>query len=163
MNLKSLLSWLILIALITPLLAHSASAFLPFYDTFIVTSGSMEPEIQTGALLFTHSVSADKIEVGDTITFRQGSDTDSYTTHKVIDIESTDPILFQTQGIANEAPDPASVNRENLVGKKLFSIPLIGYIINWAGTTNGLIILILIPAVILTVIELRRIVRNINS
>lgn len=153
MSLKSNLGWFLLLLMLSPFLAYAFGQFIPFYDGFIVTSGSMEPEIQTGAVLFTYRTSAKNIQVGDTITFQKG---DTFTTHKVIEKE-TDPISFRTQGIANNSPDPGTVTEDELEGKKLFSVPYIGYIISWAGSRNGIMLFILVPGAILILIELRNI------
>lgn len=153
MKKKTTAGWLIAALILFPFIAYGLSSFIPQYDGFIVTSGSMEPEIQTGSLLFTLKAPAENIEVGDTITFREG---ESHTTHKVIQKNSSNSqITFRTQGVANETPDPGVVTADELVGKKLFSIPLLGYLIVWAGTPVGLTLLVLIPGTILILLEPR--------
>lgn len=119
MNLKSSAVWILFIVLTAPFIAYGAGQFMPFYDSFVVTSGSMEPEIQTGALLFTHMVPADQISVGDTITFKEDGE---YTTHKVIE-KNLNPVSFKTQGTANSAPDPGSVTEDELAEKNCFQSP----------------------------------------
>lgn len=149
------LGCLVAFLILLPFLAYAASQFVPQYDMFVVTSGSMEPEIDTGALLFTHKASPERIQVGDTITFEEG---DHFTTHKVINVSrSGEQLEFKTQGIANNAPDPGTVTGDELAGKKLFSIPFLGYVITWAGTTTGKIVLIIVPAIILILMEFGRI------
>lgn len=158
---RSQIVWVLIILVVSPFLVFGAGQFIPYYDGFIVTSGSMEPEIMTGSLLFTLDVSADRIEVGDTITYRSG---DSHTTHQVIQRNATNGSFnFTTQGIANDSPDPGVVTEGELVGKKLFSIPLLGYFISWAGTTTGLIVLIVLPGALLIFLEVWKIVSEIET
>lgn len=158
---KSVMIWLAIVILVTPFVAYGLSSFVPQYDSFIVTSGSMEPEIQTGSLLFTVRTSPEKISVGDTITFQEDG---AYTTHKVIDKNSSSTgSTFRTQGIANSSPDPGKLTEDQIVGKKLFSLPFLGYFIVWTGTTTGLILLVLIPGVVLIVIEARKITRELSD
>lgn len=161
MSLKNIVSWLLVIVLLSPFLAFAAGNLLPQFDSFTVTSGSMEPEIQTGALLFTKKVPAERINVGDTITFHDG---DHFTTHEVINKSSSNgEISFRTQGIANNTPDPGVVTEDELEGKMLFSIPLLGYFIAWAGTTQGLLILIILPSILLLVLEVRNLVNEMEE
>lgn len=161
MKLVNAVSWLVVLVVLAPFIAFAMGNFLPQFDGFVVTGGSMEPEIKTGALLFTKNVPAEQVEVGDTITFRDG---DRFTTHEVINKSiSNGEIVFRTQGTANNSPDPGAVTEESLQGKKLFSIPFLGYFITWAGTVQGFLILVVLPgiAVIISeIINLRREVRE---
>ncbi len=117
------------------------------FEMFIVKSGSMEPKIQTG------SVVVDKKEfnynIGNIITFKNGDKNDT-TTHRIVSIGSqSGSTYYIVKGDANNAPDPNKVLKVNVVGKEQFSIPYLGYIINYVRTLPGLIILIFIPAVII--------------
>jgi signal peptidase len=151
----------ILMIAVSPFLFYGTGQFIPYYDGFIVTSGSMEPEIQTGSLLFTTPSSVENIRVGDTITF---GEKDSLTTHKVIEKNiSGNQTTFKTQGIANNSPDPGTVTENQIIGKKLFSIPYLGYITTWAGTTTGLTILIIIPGTLLMLLEAKKIHEEITK
>lgn len=153
MNSKAGLIWIIILVLLSPVIAYGLAQYVPVYDGFIVTSGSMEPEIETGALLFTRPVDAERVIVGDTITFEEDGE---HTTHRVIQKnDSNGEISLVTQGIANNSPDPGEVTEDELRGVKLFSIPLLGYGIAWAGTTTGLITLIIIPGVLLILLEIK--------
>lgn len=85
-----------------------------------VLSGSMEPALQTGSLVFTDTRNKEP-EVGDIVTYRLE---DIYVTHRVIDKEKGG---FVTKGDANEASDQGLVRKEQIAGTVLFSIPLLGY------------------------------------
>jgi signal peptidase len=160
MKMKRVLSAIILFLFMAPFLAFAAGSYLPYFDGFTVVSGSMEPEIQTGSVLFTYKASPESISVGDTITFRNG---DGFTTHEVISKNNSNgEIAFRTQGIANTSPDPWEVTEDEIKGKKLISIPLLGYFIVWAGTTEGLIFLILFPGTLLLLSETKSIVNEIR-
>ena len=161
MKLLNTVSWLVILVVLAPFIAFAAGNYLPQFDGFAVTGGSMEPEIKTGALLFTQNVPADQIQVGDTITF---SDGDHYTTHEVIGVESSNgETLFRTQGTANNSPDPGTVTEDELQGKKLFSIPFLGYFIVWAGTLQGLLILVVLPGLLLIASEATSLFRELKE
>lgn len=161
MSYVSKISWLVVILILSPFLLYGFSQFIPGMGGFVVQSGSMEPEIQTGSLLFTYTATAENIGVGDTITYQDG---ESFVTHEVIQKNSTDgEYTFITQGIANNAPDLDPVSEDQIAGKKLFSIPYLGYVVGLAGTATGKIVLVLIPATLIIGNELWQIKREIRN
>lgn len=138
----------------SPFLLYGFVQFSPYLDGFIVISGSMEPEIKTGALLFTYSTSAENIKTGDTITYRNG---DRITTHKVIFTGmEDDELYFMTKGVANEQPDQGTVAPDQIIGKKLFSVPYLGFVAAWAGTPTGIFTLFILLSSILLYFEARQ-------
>lgn len=98
---------------------------------YVVLSGSMEPEYPVGSLIYVKDADPSSVEVGQAITFRQGSGT--LVTHQVYEIDSEQQ-LFYTQGIANvdssgeimhdAAPTPWS----SLVGQPIACVPYLGYV-----------------------------------
>ena len=107
-------------------------------DTYVVISGSMEPEFKTGGLIYTtKKVDPTNIEIGDAITFKMSEST--IATHRVIDIVEEDGVpKFQTKGDANDAPDANLVPYENVIGRALFDIPGLGYVANYIQNPPGL-------------------------
>lgn len=107
-------------------------------DTYVVISGSMEPEFKTGGLIYTtKKVDPSNIEIGDAITFRMSEST--IATHRVIDIVDDNGVpKFQTKGDANDAPDANLVPYENVIGRALFDIPCLGYVANYIQKPPGL-------------------------
>lgn len=129
---------------------------------YAVLSGSMEPEYPVGSLIYVRDVSPSSVEVGQAITFRQGSG--SMVTHQVYEIDS-DQQLFYTQGIANvdsngevmhdAAPTPWS----SLVGEPIVCAPYLGYVNDWITHAPGIYVIVAFVAVIMAVsvaLELRR-------
>jgi signal peptidase len=114
---------------------------------FTVLSGSMEPAIGTGSVVFVAEVPADQVQEQDVITYRD--DGGHLITHRVIEKHQADDSLrFVTKGDANDAPDGEPVYRGDLVGTVLFSIPLIGYVVAFGNTTAGYLILVLLPVML---------------
>ena len=107
-------------------------------DTYVVISGSMEPEFKTGGLIYTtKKVDPANIEIGDAITFKMSEST--IATHRVIDIVDDNGVpKFQTKGDANEAPDANLVPYENVIGRALFDIPYLGRVANYIQNPPGL-------------------------
>jgi signal peptidase len=122
---------------------------------FIVLSGSMEPSIHTGGVVIVKPVEAEEIAVGDTITFSGFAGSKALTTHRVVEVtqdEANGPV-FLTKGDANEDPDPNMIPAENVVGKAVGSVPLLGYFMKFVQTKQGLMTFILVPAVLFIVYE----------
>jgi len=120
-------------------------------DTYIVTSGSMSPTIDPGDVIVTQDVSSDEIETGDVVTFHDGSSADSgYITHRVVDIVDEDgERYFELQGDANDNPDEGLVPAEYAQGDLHWHIPYLGYLLLFARSSLGLLVLVIGPGLAL--------------
>ena len=97
--------------------------------TFVVTGGSMEPTIHKGSLVIDEPVTADKLRLGDVITFDHYDQT---TTHRIVGVEgSANGTMFSTKGDANEITDPEPLSFPGRVGLVKVAIPGIGYAVAW--------------------------------
>ena len=104
-------------------------------ETYIVRSGSMEPVIKTGSLCFIDTyVDYSEIEENDIIAFRRAN---LLVTHRVTKISDEG---FITKGDSNTYADGLTTTSENYVGKNIFSIPAIGYVLGWIQTKRGKVI-----------------------
>ncbi len=125
----------------------------------IVQSGSMEPAIGTGSIVVI--MPQDAYAVGDVITFGEETQTSIPTTHRIVaDIISGGKIRFETKGDANEEKDSGSVAIDEVIGKVLFSIPYIGYLLDIAKKPWGFVFLIGVPAAIVVIDEIATIVKE---
>lgn len=96
--------------------------------TYTVLSGSMEPSIPTGSLLFVSPVNVRMLEPQDIITFRVGENIT--VTHRISSVyENGDGLWFQTKGDANAAEDGKPVHESEVIGSPVLSIPGGGYLI----------------------------------
>lgn len=130
---------------------------------FSVLSGSMEPAIKEGSLIFTRE--KDSYERGEIITYTPVSGRINGTTlpltHRIINInESNSEVLYITQGDANATPDQDPVPHSNVIGSTIFALPYVGYLIDFARTPLGYIVLILVPAIILIYEEIGNMIRS---
>ncbi len=115
----------------------------------VVLSGSMEPAIKTGSIVVIKPEIVYKI--GDVVTFQNSDYLKVTVTHRIFSIKNGS---FVTKGDANKTPDIKEVSEKQILGKVFFVIPLLGYLVNFAKTQQGLIILIIIPSVIIVYNEL---------
>lgn len=102
---------------------------------FVVLSGSMEPEYHVGSLIYVKNTDPEDIKVGDPITFVMDENL-TVATHRVVEIDD-EAQNFITKGDANSFKDANPVNFKNLIGKPVFTIPKVGYFVNYIQTPPG--------------------------
>lgn len=118
-----------------------------------VMSGSMEPALKVGGIIFCSSVPVEDIRVGDIIGFNLPGG--AKVAHRVIDITEEDGKLwFQTKGDANEDPDRdlVSISGE-MVDRIVCHIPYLGYFSNFMQSKMAFIFFICFPALILLAVS----------
>jgi signal peptidase len=121
----------------------------------------MTPAIAPGDVVIVDSLPVRDVAVGDVIVFEQRTGDAVPITHRVVDVErSADaPPAFQTKGDANEDADLSPVTPDRLIGRVVFSIPLIGYVIQFVGTPAGFVALVVLPLGLLAVSEVADLLR----
>jgi signal peptidase len=125
-----------------------------------VLSGSMEPAIHTGSVVIV--MPAEDYKIGDVITFGEISKTKTPTTHRINDIKITggQPIYI-TKGDANNMPDSREVQKGEVAGKVLFSVPYAGYAVNAVRKPVGFMAIVLIPSAMIITDEAIKIKKEI--
>ena len=113
-----------------------------------VISGSMEPTISVGSIVYVKEVDWGQLSEGDIIAFEAGA---SVVTHRIVEINSSS-MLITTKGDANEVNDFTPVAYTNVIGKVVVHFPLYGYIAAWLSQVSGKIVaaIILIVGAILS-------------
>ena len=128
------------------------------YQVKAVLSGSMEPTFQTGSIisikLGDHHTS---YKTGDIITFRME---EKLITHRIIDVKQENgQAVYQTKGDHNNGPDLWTIPAQNVVGKYTnFTIPYVGYALNYAQSKAGSALLLVVPGILLIISALRSII-----
>jgi len=128
------------------------------WRTSIVLSGSMEPKIKMGSIVVIKP--SQDLKTGDVITFKNPKDPKTTFTHRISAI--TDGIM-QTKGDANNAPDNWEVTENQVLGKVVTSLPYLGYAANFAKTPRGFLLLVVLPAILVILDELKKIKREIEK
>ncbi len=123
----------------------------------IVQSGSMEPSIPTGSLVI---IKGEEIyNIGDVVTFGSRSRASVPTTHRIVDSRiSNGVVVYKTKGDANDTADPREIRVVDIIGKVQFSIPYLGFVVDFARKPLGFILLVVVPAGIVLVDELKKII-----
>ena len=95
------------------------------YQIYTVVSGSMEPAIPTGSLVYIKEGEPEEAAKGDVIAFYGGAQTASIITHRVVENRVVMGEIV-TKGDANESPDMTPVPYGHYLGKVERSIPEAG-------------------------------------
>ncbi|MBR3607375.1 MAG: signal peptidase I [Lachnospiraceae bacterium] len=90
-----------------------------------VLSGSMEPSIPVGSIVYVKETELEELKLEDVITYSLPGGT--YVTHRITDINTEENTLI-TKGDANEVNDASPVSFAQVVGKMVFHVPLLGFI-----------------------------------
>lgn len=142
-------------------------SLLPIKNNFqilSVHSGSMSPTISVGSLIVIKPSSSYK--VGDIITFKtpNSNKVKDYTTHRLVEIKQNNGnSVFITKGDANKSEDQRSIEPNQVIGREIFKIPWLGYVIGYTKTLPGLILLIVVPATIIVLEESKKIIKEIKK
>ena len=106
---------------------------------YTVISGSMEPEYPVGSLIYVKKVGAKDLKVDDVITYVIGGDT--VVTHRIIEVipdeDNPTVVRYKTKGDANKDADGSLVHINNVLGKAVFKIPLLGYVTHYVQNPPG--------------------------
>ena len=134
---KEILGFLIIILLflilIFPRLIH--------VEMYHVVSGSMEPAISVGSIVFVKQVDYTEIESGDIITFYGGLGKNTVVTHRVVE-NQTGNFKLITKGDANTKEDVNPVEYSQIIGKVILTIPYIGNLLMMISSPYVKIVLI---------------------
>lgn len=113
------------------------------YRTYIVLTGSMEPEIMPNDMIIVRSCSQDSIKVGSIINFFPEGKT-ATVTHRVIEIlEKDGETLYRTKGDNNNSADTDPVKYEQIQGTVAFKISKIGALLTNLLTGTGITVIFL--------------------
>lgn len=133
------------------------------YRFMTVLSGSMHPAFEAGDVIVVDG-ERDQFRKDDIITFKDPLDSKRIITHRVAEVlQNVKGISYRTKGDANNATDLNLVPQANVIGIYKIHVPKIGYAINFAKTTKGLIWLIIVPGILIIINELRAIAKAISE
>ncbi len=126
------------------------------FQVFTVLSGSMVPTFHTGSLIYVRDVDYRQLRAGDVITFMLSEDT--VATHRIVavvpDEQDPDTLRYRTKGDANNAEDGSMVHYKNVIGKPVFTIPVLGYIANYIQNPPGTYVAISAGAILILLVFL---------
>ena len=119
------------------LLALAGVLIVPYlmgYTELAVLTGSMQPTLPVGTLIYVKEVEPETLQVGDVVTYRLEGET--MVTHRVVE-NNTLMGQFVTKGDANEKADVNPASYEEFIGKLALSIPYLGRLAQLFTSTSG--------------------------
>lgn len=140
-------------------LITSKSEALFMMRSFVVLSGSMQPLIPTGAVVYTRK--QDNYLPNDIISFETAGKT---VTHRIINVTKKDNLTYyQTRGDANNVADSELTPDNKVLGRAQFHLPFLGILIIFLKTLTGFITLIVLPTISFVGFELHNIKKEIEK
>ena len=122
----------------------------------VVISGSMDPTLPVGSMVFIRTVPAAGVHPGDIVTVRRQDGGTGLITHRVVAAATSRGVTtLRLRGDANAVEDPAPY-RTTTVGRFLFDVPGVGGAALFARTPLGLIAIALYVAALLVVLVVGR-------
>lgn len=113
------------------------------FRVFGVLTGSMIPQDKAnpnggfypGDVIIVRDIPGEAAEIGDIVTYRPTIDSDAFLTHRVVEkldhLGEQKGTFYITRGDANNTDDTIPVSAEQIVAKKIFTVPKIGSILSF--------------------------------
>lgn len=95
------------------------------YHMYHVVSGSMEPAISVGSLIYVKEEAPEEIKEEEIIAFYSDQEGTGIITHRVVKNNVVSG-TFTTKGDANAGEDPMPTAYDNLIGKVVLAVPGMG-------------------------------------
>lgn len=139
----------LLLPLVVFTLVISKTEMIKEFNAFIVLTGSMEPTIPVGSIIYTKSqIAYDK---NDVVSFKNAAE--QTVTHRIADINYSVSTNYTTKGDANNTVDSTTVLPAHVIGKVYFQLPYVGYLMNFLRTTTGFLLVVILPITIFVLLE----------
>lgn len=123
----------------------------------------MVPTIKINDAVIIKRVSDNELKIGDIITFTSSDINHAglTVTHRIVgkQLSQNGEYIYRTKGDNNFREDSALVKNDDVYGKVLFKIPKIGYLQKFVSTPFGFLICILVPALVVLVCDIYRIIK----
>ncbi len=122
-------------------------------DQYVVVSGSMEPAVPVGSMVYSAQTEPSTLQEGDIIIFSNANGDSTPITHRVVENRIAEGELI-TKGDANPQNDQDPVLYSNVKGKMVLHIPMLGYLAAPVATLAGKIAIgcVILAAYLLTVV-----------
>lgn len=138
----------------------------PPFGLYTVISPSMTPNIDVYDVVFVKNTSEEDLKVDDVITFYSSNEFfgDTPITHRIVeilDVPNTGT-MYRVKGDANESADAEKVIPSNVIGKVIFKIPKLGKVQFFLASKKGWLLAILVPAIIIILYDIFKLIRLIN-
>ena len=140
----------------------------PLFGAYVIISESMIPSINVNDAVVTMRATEKDIKVNDVITFisKEIDTKGTPITHRVVGIlyedapKNTKVLGYRTKGDHNNTQDFALIAPDEVLGKMLLRIPLIGYVQTFLTQPIGWFLVIVVPCFIIIVGDISKIIKS---
>ncbi len=126
-----------------------------------VQSASMVPVFKPGDALVIDKVLASQLRVGDIVSYRSASDGAVIISHRLQAIDSRTGLLTTAGDRLGQSDPPFLSSR--VIGRASAVAPRLGRVMDWIRTPLGLTLLLYLPAAVVIISEIRRLVVSQNT
>lgn len=151
-------TWILLTILVILICMPFALPRVFGVQPYAIISGSMEPEIPTGSIVYVGEVQPDELLPGEIITFYTDAGSEGAVTHRIVENHTGERELV-TKGDANAGQDPVAVSYERVIGRVKLHIPCLGWLFPLISGIEGKLRLL---AVLLAAVLIRNAGRKIG-
>ena len=114
---------------------------------YVITTNSMSPKLKDGDILIIKKEKEENLKIGDIITFQKNG---INITHRITKIEEEQgKKIYTTKGDNNTVEDSEKVKYEEIKGKELIKIPLLGKFIK--SLQNQIVFLLIILLILILI------------
>jgi signal peptidase len=129
--------------------------------SYTVMSGSMEPRIHTGDVVAEERIAPHDLRSGDVVTFQDPNVSGRMITHRVRSVrEQAGVYSVVTRGDANNTTERWTIPADGHLGRVRYRVTGAGYALAFTRGPLGIVVMVVIPALLLGGLELRRIWRR---
>lgn len=108
-----------------------AAPILFGFRPVVVLTGSMEPALSVGSVIYYKEAGFEEIQSGDIITFDLNDDSDTVITHRVTSVDEN-LRAFETKGDANASADGNLIYYQYVKGKVIdYKLPFVGFLVKY--------------------------------
>lgn len=133
------------------------------FTFYVMQDDNLNPDANPGSLAVVRSTDVTSVSLGDIINYKTQVSPDATSTQRVVEINREDGLKFVTSGYGAGAAQTNTVPAEDVLGKVLVLIPFYGRMVDYVQTSQGLIMLIFVPGVIIIIYQLIKIIRHLSG
>ncbi|HMS61057.1 MAG TPA: signal peptidase I [Solirubrobacteraceae bacterium] len=126
--------------------------------SYTVMSGGLEPRIHTGDVVGEERIVPAQMRSGDIVTFQDPDEKGRMITHRVRSVrERAGVYSVVTKGDANNTVERWTIAADGQLGRVRYRVAHVGHLLVFTRGPFGIMSLVVLPALLLGALELRRI------
>ena len=129
------------------------------YQVYVIKSDYFSPEVAAGSLAIGRKADLEQINTGDIITYRSAGDPAAIAAGRIAEINRENGLRMIDVSGAVASGERQSVAPEAVIGRLIYAVPYIGYLVDYAQTREGLILLIFVPGILIIIFQISKIIK----